>query len=109
MTSKPTTTTPPQQPPEKCACCGGVHDEADLIGYEVFLPDPNTPKAELFEEGVVCDICGETRSKYRSPIAAKIVYWKWSTGEIIREDNRCEVCFEQFLAKRQQRHIEDYV
>jgi len=91
-----------------CDCCGGgSHDESDLIRYEVYLPDPNTPKTELLK--VVCDICGETRSKYRSPIAARIVYYKASTGELLREDHRCTECFDEFVARHsRQQTIDEY-
>ena len=91
-----------------CGCCGGkAHNIEDMIAYKVYLPDPNTPKAELLK--IVCDICGETRSKYRSPIAATIAYHNASTGELIRQDHRCTECFDEFMARHsRQQTIDEY-
>jgi hypothetical protein len=94
-------TTPSSPLPESCPCCGGkVHDPNDLIEYRVFYPGPEVSKTDLVE--AICDVCGETHPKKRKPIAARILYRRAVSGKFLREDYRCERCFEEF-AKRHQR------
>jgi hypothetical protein len=84
--------------PEACPCCGRkIHNPNDLIEYRIFRPGPDVPKAELLKG--ICDVCGETRSKKRKPITARIVYRRAATGEFLREDYRCEGCFEDFAER----------
>ena len=90
-------------PPMTCPCCGDAADESDIISYHVDLPAPDTPTSELLK--VVCDICGETRQEYRSPIAAIIHYMRYITGELLREDHWCTECFEDF----KKRHLSSSV
>ena len=93
----------PEHQQQHCPCCGNKTDESDIITYEVYLPAPDTPTSELLKD--VCDICGETRQGYRSPIAARIIYIRYMTGELLREDYRCEDCFEDF--KERHHHYDD--
>jgi hypothetical protein len=87
------TTSPPL--PESCPCCGDkVHNADDLIAFEMYTAGPETPKEELLRG--VCDICGETRPKRKKPITGRIVYTRAATGEFLREEYRCEGCFEKF-------------
>lgn len=77
-----------------CPCCGDKTDEPDIITYQVYLPARDTPTSELLKD--VCDICGETRQGYRTPIAARIIYRRHMTGELLRDDYWCEDCFTEF-------------
>jgi hypothetical protein len=88
----------PEDLPGKCPCCGGdIHDPNDLIEYRIFYPGPEVPKTDLIE--AVCDICGETRPKKRKPIAARILYRRAVSRKFLREDYRCEECFDVFLER----------